>query len=247
MKYLGGKYRTAGDISSYINAIIKPKQSYWEPFVGAAWVLVKIRCGGRKYASDINPYLIEMWKAAVNGWIPPETITEDDYNKIKDNIDEYPPSLVSFVGFATSFGGKWFGGYARNANPSRNYAREGSRSILRKVKYLSGVRFFTADFLTEPPPEPKMLIYCDPPYAGTTDYGNTPSFDTGVFWNRVRELESLGHNVVVSEYKAPHDFKKVLEIGTKTDLHTTEGKDSRLERLFSLAPVNERIKQLELF
>lgn len=247
MKYLGGKFRTADKISRYINSVIGTGQSYWEPFVGAAWVLRRISAESR-YASDINPYLISMWLAVCKGWTPPSVVTNEEYDRIKSNLEGYPPELVAFVGFATSWGGKWFGGYARDPNSDRNYAREGMYSLLRAAPLVRTVQFFTANFLKCPPPKDGMLIYCDPPYINTTKYDFAPGFNHDKFWERVRELESLGHSVVVSEYVAPDDFQCVLSIPTKTDLGVTGGiKDDRVEKLFALNPLDERIKQLTMF
>lgn len=247
MKYLGGKFRTAESIAGYLNSVRVPGQAYWEPFVGATWVLRRINAPHR-YASDINPYLINMWNAAINGWIPPENVSEEEYADIKNNIGDYKPELVAFVGFATSWGGKWFGGYARDPSSDRNYAREGSRSILRAVPRVKDVTFFVADFLEYDPPKDNMLIYCDPPYQDTTKYDFAPKFDHDKFWDRVRELSGKGHDLVVSEYQAPDDFTCVLEMSTKTDLSTADGsKDDRTERLFSLKPLEKRIKQLTMF
>ena len=247
MKYLGGKFRTAGDIAGYINSVIGNDQPYWEPFVGAAWVLRRVS-SQKRYASDINHYLISMWLAVQNGWVPPSVVTNEEYNEIKGNIDQYPPELVSFVGFATSWGGKWFGGYARDPNSDRNYAKEGMLSLLRAAPLVRSVEFFTANFLVAPPPEESMLIYCDPPYMDTTKYNFAPQFNHDRFWNRVRELEGMGHNVIVSEYSAPDDFQVVLEMQTRTDLNVAGGiKDDRIERVFSLSPLDEKIKQLKMF
>lgn len=246
VKYLGGKFRTAGAISGYINSTIKPGQAYWEPFVGAAWVLRKV-IAPMKYASDINPYLIAMWNAAINGWVPPENVTEGEYADIKENMDKYPPELVAFVGFATSWGGKWFGGYARDPSSDRNYASEGSRSVVRGATMIRDSSLFVADFFNTVPPESNMFIYCDPPYIGTTRYDFSPIFDHVAFWEHVRELDSDGHTIVVSEYVAPEDFSCVLEVETKTDLNTVDGKGSRLEKLFSLTPPAGAVVQLTLF
>lgn len=244
MKYLGGKFRTAGEISAYINSVLSEGQPYWEPFVGAAWILRRI-VADRRYASDINPYLIGMWKALLQGWIPPEIVTEQEYADIKKNKDKYPPELVAFIGFAASWGGKWFGGYARDPSSDRNYAKEGVASLARSIPNVNNAIFFTADFFKRNPPESNMLIYCDPPYIGTTRYDYSPLFNHGDFWDRVRVLEEQGHNVIVSEYTAPDDFKCVLKINTKTDLSMAGGaKDQRVERLFSLTPLEERFRQL---
>ena len=54
-----------------------------------------------------------------------------------------------------------------------------------------------------------MLIYIDPPYKDTKQY-NRQKFDTGKFWNLVREM-SKRCIVVVSEYEAPNDFITIWE------------------------------------
>lgn len=81
-----------------------------------------------------------------------------------------------------------------------------------------------------------MLIYCDPPYENTSGY-STGAFDNAAFWQRVRELSTAGHDVYVSEYRAPPDMVSVLDMPTKTDLRTkANGRETRLERLFSPNP-----------
>ena len=60
MRYLGGKSRLSDDIAGFINSTIGKNQSYWEPFVGSGWIVMNVRAK-RKFASDINFYLIEMW------------------------------------------------------------------------------------------------------------------------------------------------------------------------------------------
>lgn len=229
MQYLGGKSRTAKQIGAYLNTIRKLGQVYWEPFVGAGWVLAQI-VGGERYASDANAALIEMWKALQNGWIPPDKVTESEYKKAK--AGEYSPELTAFIGFACSFGGAWNGGYARN-NRGSNYARSGRNSLLQKSKYIQGVKFFHADFLECDPPTYGCLIYCDPPY-NTSDYRAVGKFDTGKFWARVRYLSEQGHTVIVSEYEAPEDFSIVWEHRTKTEIRTKNGRDPRIERLYRL-------------
>jgi len=229
MRYLGGKSRTANQIAGYLNYIRKPGQPYWEPFVGGGWILERI-ASHPNYASDANYHLIEMWKALQSGWIPPNTITKEQYQAIKDSDTD--DALKAFVGFGCSFGGKWFGGLAKNDN-DRNYCSNAKNSLLQKISSIGNrTNFFHADFMTTEPMADKMLIYCDPPYDNTTGYGAIGDFDTNAFWNRVRKLSNNGHTVIVSEYVAPDDFSCVLEMSTKTDLHTRNGKEPRIERLF---------------
>ena len=242
MRYLGGKNRISGKVAAYINSITNPGQAYWEPFVGAAWILSKVKAE-RRYASDLNRYLIQMWKALVNGWVPPENVSEEQYNTIKSSMEDFPACLVAFVGFSLSWGGKWFGGYARD-DRGRSYARDGSRSLQGILGKIADVEFFAADFMDSDPPKNNMIIYCDPPYVGKTKYDYSPGFNHVAFWGRVRHLEELGHTVIVSEYQAPDDFTCVLEIRTRSEIRTIEGREQRMERLFALNPPEQRVRQL---
>ena len=159
----------------------------------------------------------------------PVDVSESLYKDIKDNKDNYPDYLVGFVGFSCSFGAKWFSGYAKGAD--RNFAHNGSRSLVKKIKRLSGVEFICCDYSDFNPSG--ALIYCDPPYVDTIQpYGGSSSFDTVDFWNTIRDW-SHNNVVLVSEYTAPPDFEVVVEIPTKTDMPLSSGlKDYRIEKLF---------------
>ncbi len=77
------------------------------------------------------------------------------------------------------------------------------------------------------------LVYCDPPYKGTTGYGAVGEFDSNEFWSVMRQW-SRHNKVYISEYQAPFDFTCVLEIPTKLDIRNAAGeKEPRLERLFT--------------
>lgn len=231
MQYLGGKSKIASQIAGYLNNIRKPSQPYWEPFVGAGWVLEHIH-NGPIFASDLHWKLIQLWLAVQSGWIPPEMITEDDYKLAKNG--ELPNALTAFIGFGSSWGGKWFAGFARNGK-GRNYTKQASQSIVRKFARMDKrIKFFHADFFSYTLTLSNCLIYCDPPYENTTGYSSLPSFDTKLFWKRVRQLEAGGHTVIVSESQAPDDFSCVLEMLTKTNLDTDISKTSRVEKLFRL-------------
>lgn len=80
----------------------------------------------------------------------------------------------------------------------------------------------------------RSVIYCDPPYQGTTQYGAVNSFNWEKFWDWCRSQSMAGNKIFVSEYKAPDDFDCVLEIETKLDVRTKDGKQpTRTERIFS--------------
>ena len=54
------------------------------------------------------------------------------------------------------------------------------------------------------------LIYCDPPYQGTTGY-KTGAFNHEEFFEWCRQMKSKGNIVFVSEYNAPDDFELVWQ------------------------------------
>jgi DNA adenine methylase len=235
MNYLGGKYRLRDEIGGVLNTIRRPAQAYWEPFVGAAWVTTRINTSP-VFCSDANEYLIALWKALMDGWLPPKVVSEDEYYRVKENPNQNP-ALTAFVGFGCSWGGKWFGGYARD-NTDRNYAQNARNSLLAKVNEIAHLNpvFFVHDFLEGLPSViegKRCLIYCDPPYKATTGYDAIDNWSTTKFWEVIRGLVAQGHDVIVSEYRAPDDFKCVVQYSTRTDIRGKNGREDRVERLFA--------------
>ena len=82
---------------------------------------------------------------------------------------------------------------------------------------------------------PNSVIYCDPPYEGTTKYVGRNGFNHTLFWDWCRDKSKQGHNVYISEYNAPKDFVCVWEMETKSQLSangSTGGNKISTERLF---------------
>lgn len=73
------------------------------------------------------------------------------------------------------------------------------------------------------------VIYCDPPYLGTTKY-STKDIDHNAFWDWCRKM-SKDNYVFVSEYSAPNDFECVWSKETTTSLKVHEH-EPRVEKLF---------------
>lgn len=222
MRYQGSKSKFATALLETILPYRGDSQIWVEPFVGSCSVTKHVE--GERIASDNNPYLIGMWKALQCGWIPPDEVSEELYNSIKSNRDSYAPELVAFAGFCCSFGGKWFGGYARyyEANSTdgrkRNFANESARALLREKSALDGVNFSCNSYRDLEIP-PNSFIYCDPPYAHTTGYHS--KFDSSRFWSWVREQSRIGHLVFTSEYNAPSDFRSMWELNRTS--HMSKG------------------------
>ena len=71
------------------------------------------------------------------------------------------------------------------------------------------------------------VVYCDPPYRGTRDYGI--QFDSDKFWDWVR---TRVHPVYVSEYQAPEDFVSIWSKEKRVLLSRESLTAPRVEHLF---------------
>jgi DNA adenine methylase len=225
MQYFGGKYRIRKPVSAFLNTLIELNGIYLykEPFCGACWITPHIKCEQR-VASDAHTDLILLWNALKAGWVPPDTLSEEEYHQLRH---AEPSALRGFAGFACSFGGKWFRGYARSSVTS-NHALVGKNSLLRKIAAMQDVTFECRDYRELE--GSGALIYCDPPYAGTEKY--SVGIDHTEFWDTMRRW-SQTNLVVISEYTAPDDFVCVREIPTSTFIRGKNQKAiARVERLF---------------
>lgn len=107
MRYLGGKSKIRKQISAFLESVRKPNQTYFEPFVGGAWVLQEM--SGKRIASDGNIALIAMYRALQNGWVPPVFVSEEEYQLVKKMNNKTDPMTI-FCGIGCSFAGKLWGG-----------------------------------------------------------------------------------------------------------------------------------------
>lgn len=243
MKYMGSKNRHAKEIIPIMMEHYKEGMWYIETCVGGANMIDKIPIpNNRKIGVDVHHYLIEMWKAVSKGWSPPEVITEEDYKYIKEHQDENP-ALAGYVGFALSYGGKWWGGYRRDVkgcgdNPTTKHlneidqSRKSYNSIVKQQNNILGVKFIEKSLFEINDIKGKSLIYADPPYLGTTKYKD--SFDHEKFYNWCRQMKNQGHVVFVSEYWMPDDFKCVWSKEVNNSLTKDTGAKKGIEKLFIL-------------
>lgn len=233
MKYVGSKARFRKEILEIVLSGRKSQQYYVEPFAGGMNVISEVN--GLRIANDINPYLISMWKELASGWVP-KKITKDIYLDVKNNVEKYPPYFVGWVGFNCSYSGKWFDGYAGETETKsgkiRDYQQEAINNVLKQVVKMKGVLLQIGLYSEIVLPQ-NSIIYCDPPYAGTTGYNCY--FDHEVFWDWVRKTDEIGHTVFVSEYNAPPDFECVWEKSATSSLSAngkSGGNKNSIEKLF---------------
>ncbi len=243
MKYMGSKARFSKEILPIVLKDRTDDQWYIEPFAGGMNMICEV--GGKRIANDIHYHLIQMWKELVSGWTP-RKITKEEYSEVRTNQSKYPAYFVGWVGFNCSYSGKWFGGFADDYPESRrnkkgvlpNYQMEAINNIPKQVEKMKGVIFQNKPYYELELP-PKSIVYCDPPYEGTTKYAN--DFDHNFFWNWVRNISKQGHTVFVSEYNAPADFVCVWQKETNSQLSANGkigGNKVSVEKLFKFSPTN---------
>lgn len=224
MRYFGGKGTIANEICMLINQWMDRGQEFLEPFVGSAWIVRDIKTR-RRHASDTNPYLIAMYKALQKGWIPPTHFKQSEYDTLKSDMD-FDPALTGFIGAFCSFGGMWFAGLAKD-NKKTNYVKSAAKGVLKIVPQIRDVDFQCVSYDEWQPDG--AFVYCDPPYADTGQSYFSTSFDTERFWDTMRKW-SKNNIVIISEYKAPEDFKCVAEYRVRMKLNS----EFRTEKVFSL-------------
>lgn len=235
MKYMGSKARFTKEILPIILRDRKLYQWYVEPFAGGMNTICEV--SGNRIANDIHYHLIEMWQELVSGWIP-QKITKEEYNEVRNNLNKFPAFWVGWVGFNCSYSGKWFGGFAGETKTKigtvRDYQAEAISNVLKQVEKMKYVSFCNKPYYELELP-PNSLIYCDPPYEGTTKYAN--SFDHIKFWDWVRKISKDGHSVFVSEYNAPSDFECIWSKEVKSSLSANGkigGSKISVEKLFTI-------------
>lgn len=225
MQYQGGKHYSAKDIAKVLATYLKPGVDYYEPFCGAlhATLAVEPYVQGNIYLSDRFQDLIDLWVAVRDGFAM-HSVTREEYATLRSS----PPSPArTAAGFGLSFSGKWFGSFTPDRPQHGIYPLQAlNRSFERRRPLLKKSTLSCCNY-DEIRPKPGDLVYCDPPYAGTTQYSSVGNFDSERFWDWVREISLNDVNVVVSEYTAPPDFtsiwSKSVQSKIKTSAHHVPG------------------------
>ena len=234
MQYLGGKSRLVKRLLPYIEAeLARPGvTAYVEPFMGGGNVLCALRTPLPKFGSDAHPELMALWQHLQDGGDVPTDVDEAAYARAK--AGEGPAWLRGFIGFGGSFGGKWWGGYARGG-AQRNYFSNARNSLRKKLDGLRGVVLAQCSYAQVEAQH--AVIYCDPPYVDTTGYSQG-TFSHYAFWQWAQQMAH--HNIVlVSEYQAPDGVPLLAEFPTHTEMRgsSTKVRIPRTERLYRLGPL----------
>lgn len=229
MKYMGSKNRIAKHI---LPIMLKGREDgqYWvEPFVGGANMIDKVI--GNRIGADSNKYLIALLRRLQSNHELPAFVTKSEYTKVKDNKSEFDDWYVGYIGFLFSFGAKFFGGFVGEFNGVRDRVGESYRNAMKTRGGIARINFecCSYDDLNIPP---KSIIYCDPPYEGTTGYKDKFSHDE--FWQWCRDKSKEGHIVFISEYNAPDDFKCIWQQELNVSVAKNGNHKKAIEKLFTI-------------
>ena len=236
MKYLGGKIRLGREIAEVLMRYAPPGtvNGYLEPFCGALGVTLHMVEHYNCVVSDINKDLIMLWKEVKSGKFEyPTRVSKETWLRYKHS--KSPSAMRAFIGFGCSYNGMWFSTYAQDY--SKNNCILQCKNSIEKIKPLikkiKKIQCCSYDYW-----EPKgYLIYCDPPYKDTKRYRGTPLFEYEKFWNIIREWSKC-NIVIVSEFKAPKDFKCIWKKTMKFSLINKDMNiyDNKIEKLFIYEP-----------
>lgn len=243
MKYLGSKSRIARDIVPILQSCIDDNHitNYYEPFVGGANIIDKIKCGN-KYGSDKNKYLIALLTHVQHGGELLEDVSRELYNDVRYNYniqsDKYEDWYYGMIGFLASYNGRWFdGGFAKpgyektkNGNRYRNYYKEAKANLLSQISDIQDIVFYVSDYKGVELSDATSVIYCDPPYNNTKGYTVAKDFDYDIFWDYMRKW-SEKHFVFISEEVAPDDFIAIWSKPVSRSIKATD-KSVSTEKLF---------------
>ena len=213
---------------------------YIECFVGGANIIDKIKCE-QKFGFDNSDTLIALLQQAQSDF---SKIPEDGSREMWDEGKAYvkdgiAPSTMSLADigaiqyFASYCNGGFPRGYAKNTS-TRNYYKEAYRNMKEQAPNLQGINFQCQNYWELSEDTKNCVIYLDPPYQGTKQYGyaSQAKMDYEQFWNWVRSI-SKNNFVFISEQQAPDDFDCIWEQDT---VRTTNIKNDfkATEKLFTL-------------
>lgn len=231
MKYMGSKNRIAKYIVPImLNEASKHGITTWvEPFVGGANSIDKVPDKFTKIGYDLNPHAINAL-IGIRDYIGafPDEVTEEYYNSLKGTK---PDPITSWVRIAVSYGGIFESKLAKDSVGKRDYTKEAIRNAKKQSPKIQDVEFQVADYKNLS--FENSLIYCDPPYKGTSGY-KTGNFDHNEFFSWCVKQKELGNVVFVSEYDAP--FEEVWRGEIKTNFASSRkaATHTAIEKLYKV-------------
>lgn len=232
MKYMGSKNRIAKHLLPIMLAECeKHGITKWvEPFVGGANMIDKVPDTFERIGYDLNDHVIHaLIDIRDNADKLPECVNEEEYKSYKGLP---PQSMTSWVRIACAYGGIFESKLAADKTGLRNYASEAKRNAIKQSPKIQKVQFICDSY--ENLNFTNALIYCDPPYQGTSGY-KTGAFNHEHFFEWCRQ-QAKKNIVFVSEYNAPDDFECVWQGEIKTNFASQRkaATHNAVEKLFKV-------------
>ena len=230
MKYMGSKNRISKHILPFIVKELGGKSVYWEPFVGGGNMIDKIPDSIKKIGSDYD-------SDAINGLLTIKNKLES-IPKNKNEFNEYcykeqkniESVFSGYVAYALSYGGKKWGGWRRDSSGNRDYVAEAYRNAVKQSDKLKNVDLLCRSY--DSLNIENAVIYCDPPYKGTTNYSSYFNHDKFYDWCILQSEK--GNKVFVSEYSMPDMFDCLWEKEISSSLTKNTGSKTGIERLYTI-------------
>lgn len=232
MKYFGGKGKgtDAREIVKILESVRAPGQLVIDVFCGACNILRHLK--GPRLGIDLHQGIVTTMSAARDGWEPPPCPDLETYRAFCSLPMTDP--RYAYAAFGCSFGGRERGGFAAGVHPNdvqgRHYWELVKVSLQRKGSDLQGAEILCAPYTVLDPSYVRgCLVYCDPPYLGTTGF-KTGAFDHLAFYQWAESLSTY-NVVIVSEERAPAHWPEIWSKQRKHQVRSST-KAERIERLF---------------
>lgn len=202
--YLGGKWRQGPAIAEHVARLAPPGGLYVEPFcgmLGAASRVARARPDLRLELSDANPHVVAMWRAILErGWEPPARATVADWKRLRDGPKRIGDPLVAFLGYGSSFAGKFFRAPPVVRNGRLHLGRNVTVLKARLLRGAVGITVSLRDYREVRPRD--ATVYLDPPYPeklrriAHRHLDSVKPIDQEEYWRYARALAR--HNVVLA-------------------------------------------------
>ena len=131
-----------------------------------------------------------------------------------------------------SYNGRFFDGGYSGKSSGRDYIKEQIKNTETQIPKIKDIKFFSKSY-DEFNFKEECVIYCDIPYQGTKQYTTSKDFDYIKFWEWCRKMKTDGHQIFISEYNAPDDFKCIWEKEIVNSMNQTKTYKP-IEKLFTL-------------
>lgn len=187
---MGSKMGISDKLIPFLQKIIDENGivEYWEPFVGGANVIDKIRCGRRVGVDKMYHLIALLEKARDDIKDIPKSCSKEEFDLARDiyrgkSHDEMEAWRLGAYAYLGSYSGKGFiGSYCVDKKTGRDIYGERLKNLATQAPSLVGIDFKSCDYRDLEIPD-GVLIYCDPSYFGTTEYqyASEGKFDHKVF------------------------------------------------------------------